>query len=142
MKRVFSAGAMISMVLGLALSLSAQQSTTTPSTQTPDTTTSPSTQSPDTTTTPSTQSPDTTVAQPQTQVDTSTQQRSAQSFEGKITRSGDKLVLQENASQTAYQLDDQDKAKPYEGKNVKVMATVDASNNTLHVVAITPVETD
>ena len=131
MKRVFSAGAMISMVLGLALSLSAQQSTTTPSTQTPDTTT-----------TPSTQSPDTTAAQPQTQVDTSTQQRSAQSFEGKITRSGDKLVLQENASQTAYQLDDQDKAKPYEGKNVKVMATVDASNNTLHVVAITPVETD
>lgn len=131
MKRVLSAGAMILMVLGLALSLSAQQSTTTPSTQTPDSTTSPSTQSPDTTT-----------AQPQTQVDTSTQQRSAQSFEGKITRSGDKLVLQENASQTAYQLDDQDKAKPYEGKNVKVMATVDASNNTLHVVAITPVETD
>ena len=131
MKRVLSAGAIIPMVLGLALSLSAQQSTTTPSTQTPDSTT-----------TPSTQSPDTTVAQPQTQVDTSTQQRSAQSFEGKITRSGDKLVLQENASQTAYQLDDQDKAKPYEGKNVKVMATVDASNNTLHVVAITPVETD
>jgi hypothetical protein len=122
---------MIPMVLGLALSLSAQQSTTTPSTQTPDATTSPSTQS-----------PDTTVAQPQTQVDTSTQQRSAQSFEGKITRSGDKLVLQENASKTAYQLDDQDKAKPYEGKNVKVMATVDASDNTLHVVAITPVDTD
>jgi len=131
MKRVLSAGAMIPMVLGLALSLSAQQSTTTPSTQTPDATTSPSTQS-----------PDTTVAQPQTQVDTSTQQRSAQSFEGKITRSGDKLVLQENASKTAYQLDDQDKAKPYEGKNVKVMATVDASDNTLHVVAITPVDTD
>jgi len=131
MKRVFSAGAMIPMVIGLALSLSAQQSTTTPSTQTPDSTTSLSTQS-----------PDTTVAQPQTQVDTSAQQRSAQSFEGKITRSGDKLVLQENASRTAYQLDDQDKAKQYEGKNVKVMATVDASNNTLHVVAITTVETD
>jgi hypothetical protein len=131
MKRVLSAGAVIPMVLGLALSLSAQQSSTTPSTQTPDSTTSPSTQS-----------PDTTVAQPQTQVDTSTQQRSAQSFEGKITRSGDKLVLQENASRTAYQLDDQDKAKAYEGKNVKVMATVDASNNTLHVVAITPVDTD
>ena len=131
MKRVLSAGAVIPMVLGLALSLSAQQSCTTPSTQTPDSTTSPSTQS-----------PDTTVAQPQTQVDTSTQQRSAQSFEGKITRSGDKLVLQENASRTAYQLDDQDKAKAYEGKNVKVMATVDASNNTLHVVAITPVDTD
>jgi ABC-type transport system substrate-binding protein len=130
MKRVLSAG-VIPMILGLALSLSAQQGTATPSTQTPDSTTSPSTQS-----------PDTTVAQPQTQVDTSTQQRSAQSFEGKITRSGDKLVLQENASQTAYQLDDQDKAKPYEGKNVKVMATVDASNNTLHVVAITPVDTD
>jgi glucose/arabinose dehydrogenase len=131
MKRVLSAGAMIPMILGLALSLSAQQSTTTPSTQTPDATT-----------TPATQSPDTTVAQPQTQVDTSAQQRSAHSFEGKITRSGDKLVLRENASQTAYQLDDQDKAKAYEGKNVRVMATVDASNNTLHVVAITRVDTD
>ena len=101
MKRLLSAGAI---VLGLALSLAAQQATTTPSTQ----------------------SPDTTVAQPQSQVDTSTQQRSAQSFEGKIMRSGDKLVLRENASKTAYQLDDQDKAKKFEGKDVKVMATVDA----------------
>jgi Protein of unknown function (DUF5818) len=126
MKRLLSAGAM---VLGLALSLSAQQTTTTPSTQSPETT-------------PSTQSPDTTMAQPQSQVDTSRQQRSAQSFEGKIMRSGDKLVLRENASKTAYQLDDQDKAKRFEGKDVKVMATVDAGANSLHVVDITAVETN
>jgi hypothetical protein len=117
MKRLLSAGAM---VLGLALSVAAQQSTTPPSTQ----------------------SPDTTVAQPQSPVDTSTQQRSAQSFEGKIMRSGDKLVLRENASKTAYQLDDQDKAKRFEGKDVKVMATVDASTNSLHVVDITAMETN
>jgi Protein of unknown function (DUF5818) len=126
MKRLLSAGAM---VLGSALSLSAQQTTTTPSTQSPETT-------------PSTQSPDTTMAQPQSQVDTSRQQRSAQSFEGKIMRSGDKLVLRENASKTAYQLDDQDKAKRFEGKDVKVMATVDAGANSLHVVDITAVETN
>jgi hypothetical protein len=126
MKRLLSAGAM---VLGLALSLSAQQTTATPSTQSPETT-------------PSNQSPDTTMAQPQSQVDTSRQQRSAQSFEGKIMRSGDKLVLQENASKTAYQLDDQDKAKRFEGKDVKVMATVDAGTNSLHVVDITAVETN
>lgn len=126
MKRLLSAGAM---VLGLALSLSAQQTTATPSTQSPETTQS-------------TQSPDTTMAQPQSQVDTSTQRRSAQSFEGKIMRSGDKLVLRENASKTAYQLDDQDKAKRFEGKDVKVMATVDARTNSLHVVDITAVETN
>ena len=126
MKRLLSAGAM---VLGLALGLSAQQATTTPSTKSPEAT-------------PSTQVLGTTTALPQSQVDTSTQQRSAQSFEGKIMRSGDKLVLQENASRTAYQLDDQDKVKKFEGKDVKVMATVDAGTNSLHVVDITAVETN
>ena len=48
--------------------------------------------------------------------------------------------MQDSATQTSYKLDDQDKAKQFDGKNVKVMATVDASTNTLHVVDITPSE--
>ncbi len=76
---------------------------------------------------------------PQQQTDAS-QQQSARSFEGKIAKSGDQLVLQESSTQTAYKIDDQEKAKKFEGKNVKVMATVDASTNTLHVVDITPSE--
>jgi uncharacterized protein HemX len=73
----------------------------------------------------------------QQQVDTQSQQ-SAQSFEGKIAKSGDKLVLQEASTQTAYQLDDQAKAKQFEGKDVKVTATMDSTTKTLHVVNITP----
>lgn len=41
-------------------------------------------------------------------------QQTARSFEGKITKSGGKLVLQELATETNYQLDDQLKAKQYE----------------------------
>lgn len=85
--------------------------------------------------TPSTQ--DRTAAQQQ--VDAQNQQ-SSRSFEGKIAKSGDKLVLQESSTQTAYQLDDQTKAKQFEGKSVKVTATMDPNTNTLHVVDITPSE--
>jgi len=66
--------------------------------------------------------------------------QSARAFEGKITKAGDKLVLQESSTQQAYQLDDQDKAKRFEGKKVKITATMDPNTNTLHVVDIAPVE--
>jgi hypothetical protein len=111
---------MVAVISGLALGLSAQRTTATPARQ----------------------DPDSSMSQTKSQVDTATPQRSAQSFEGTIMRSGEKLVLRENASKTAYQLDDQDKAKRYENKNVKVMATVDHESRVLHIVAITPVETD
>jgi Protein of unknown function (DUF5818) len=78
--------------------------------------------------------------QQQQQTDATNSQQSARAFEGKISKAGDKLVLQETSTQTAYQLDDQDKAKQFKGKAVKVMATLDPSTNTLHVVDITPSE--
>ncbi|HLZ43806.1 MAG TPA: DUF5818 domain-containing protein [Candidatus Sulfotelmatobacter sp.] len=76
----------------------------------------------------------------QSQTNATTPGESARSFEGKISKSGDQYVLQDNATSTSYKLDDQSKAKEYEGKNVKVMATMDSSTNTLHVVDITPSE--
>jgi hypothetical protein len=108
MKRLLAVVAMLGMT-GIGINLSAQQP---PASQTEDSA--------------------------QQKVGTQSQQRSAQSYEGKITKSGDKLVLQDSASQTAYQLDDQAKAKPFEGQTVKIMATMDSSTNTLHVVDITP----
>jgi len=114
MKRLLSIVALLGLT-GLGLNLSAQQS---PS---------------------SSQEPATAPQQQPT--DATSPQQSARSFEGKIAKAGDKLVLQENSTQTAYQLDDQDKAKQFEGKSVKVMATVDQSTNTLHVVDITASET-
>jgi len=116
MKRFLSVVALLA-VSGLGLSLSAQQ---TPST------------------TPST--PAQASSTPQQPADAANPSNSARSFEGKITKSGDSWVLQDKASQTSYKLDDQDKAKQFDGKDVKVMATMDASSNTLHVVDITPAE--
>jgi hypothetical protein len=78
-------------------------------------------------------------AQQQQQVDTQ-EMRSVQSFEGLIAKSGDKLVLQVPATQASYQLDDQIKAKQYEGKGVKVIATMNPNTNTLHIIDIVPSE--
>lgn len=82
------------------------------------------------------QNPSSAQQQRQQQVDT----QSARAFEGKITKAGDKLVLQDSSTRQAYQLDDQDKAKQFEGKNVKVTATMDPNTNTLHIVDIAPAE--
>jgi len=82
----------------------------------------------------STPSPDASV--PQSQTDATTSQPSARAFEGKIEKSGDAFVLQEIITQNSYKLDDQSKAKKFEGKDVRVMATIDPESNELHVVDI------
>jgi Protein of unknown function (DUF5818) len=74
---------------------------------------------------------------PQQETDTATPHQSARSFEGRIARVGDQFVLEDKAAQTSYRLDDQGKAKKCVGKNVKVMATMDAHSNLLHVIDIT-----
>ena len=76
----------------------------------------------------------------QQQVDTQSQEQSARSFEGKITKAGDKFVLQDSSTEQALQLDDQDRAKQFEGKSVKVTATMDPSTDMLHVVDIGPAD--
>jgi uncharacterized protein HemX len=85
---------------------------------------------------------DPTATSPQTQSQTDTSTESARNFEGKIMKSGGKLVLQDSSTQTAYQLDDQSKAMDYQGKNVRVVGTLDQTTNILHVVDITPEESE
>ena len=115
MKRLLTVFAMLAFS-GIGMNLAAQQS---PSTQTP-----------------STQDP-----MPQAQADPTSAQQSARSFEGRIAKSGDKLVLRESSTKTSYQLDDQSKAKQFQGKDVMVTATLDSSTNTLHVVDISAMDT-
>jgi len=67
-------------------------------------------------------------------------EQSARIFEGRVMRSGQELVLEDRASQTSYKLDEQEKAKIYLGQNVKVMAVMDSTSNTLRVIDITSVE--
>ena len=59
----------------------------------------------------------------------------AQSFTGKIVRTGDTYVLKVTGD-TTYQLDEQDQAKRYEDQNVKVTGNLDAGAKTIHVVKI------
>jgi hypothetical protein len=62
-------------------------------------------------------------------------QATRQSITGIIVREGEKYVL-EAGDNTTYQLDDQDKAKQYQDKRVRVVGKVDADTNTLHVESI------
>jgi hypothetical protein len=62
----------------------------------------------------------------------------AQTFTGKIAKSGSKLVLKDSATKTTYMLDDQDKAKQFEGQMVKVTGRLDAQTNMIRVAAIEP----
>jgi hypothetical protein len=59
-------------------------------------------------------------------------------FNGTITKSGNKLVLTAADSKTTYQLDDQQKAKDFLNKSVKVTGVLDASTGTIRVSAIDP----
>ena len=67
------------------------------------------------------------------------QQQEVKTFTGKITQTrGGKFVLLDTTNKVSYQLDDQDKAKEYDGQSVKVTGTLDAASNTIHVSSIEP----
>ena len=58
----------------------------------------------------------------------------AQTFTGTIVKDGSRYVLR--AAKQVYELDDQDRAKSYEGKQVKVNGNLDAKGDILHVINI------
>jgi Protein of unknown function (DUF5818) len=75
--------------------------------------------------------------QPEQQPDSSMNQQSdLKTFTGKVMKSGEKLVLKDSASKSTYKLDDQDRAKSFEGRNVKVIGTLDAATSTIRVTSI------
>jgi Protein of unknown function (DUF5818) len=55
-----------------------------------------------------------------------------QTFTGTVVKIGDKYVLRTTDNMT-YQLDDPDKAKEFEGKQVKVTGGLQAKNKVLHI---------
>jgi hypothetical protein len=56
-----------------------------------------------------------------------------QSFSGTIVKSGDKYMLQDEASGKTYDIDHQDEVQKFDGKRVKVKGTLDASGKTIHL---------
>jgi Protein of unknown function (DUF5818) len=79
-------------------------------------------------------------AKPQADSQTATQpqQDAARSLSGTIVKNGDQFVLTtpENVN---FQLDDQVRAKNYQGKQVKVTGTVDSTARKIHVQKIEPI---
>jgi lipopolysaccharide export system protein LptA len=77
-------------------------------------------------------SPDTPLAgqsnQPQ-----ATQDQKAKEFTGTIVKHGGTMMLNDSAANVSYKLDDQNKAKEYVGKQVRVTGTLDSSTNVIHV---------
>lgn len=67
--------------------------------------------------------------------DSQPQQPTAQAFTGTIARNSGKYVLKVSEG-TAYQIDDQEKARQYEGKQVKIAGSLDAKSNVLHMTSI------
>lgn len=58
----------------------------------------------------------------------------AQSFMGTIVKNGDRYILK--VASNAYQLDDQEWARKYEGKQVKVEGNLGTDGNSLHILGI------
>lgn len=59
-----------------------------------------------------------------------------QEFQGTIEKSGAKYILEDKASGAKYQLDKQDEAREFAGKDVKITGTLDPSSNTIEVSEI------
>ena len=64
--------------------------------------------------------------------DSTQKQPAAQAFTGTVVKSGETYVLKTSDNMT-YQLDDQARAKDYEGKQVQVTGSLDSSNNPIKV---------
>ncbi len=62
----------------------------------------------------------------------------AQTFTGKIAKAGGKYVLKDETTKSSYVLDDQDQAKSFEGKSVRVTGKLDTSSNTIRIATIEP----
>jgi hypothetical protein len=54
-------------------------------------------------------------------------------------KNGDKLVLYNKESKTAYNLADQDKATDYAAEKVSIVGTYDGPTKTIHIQSITAV---
>jgi hypothetical protein len=63
------------------------------------------------------------------------EQPQSQAFTGKILKDGGRFVLKTTGS-TTFQLADQSSVKEYENQDVKIIGTLDAGSNTIHVTKI------
>jgi hypothetical protein len=77
--------------------------------------------------------------QPKTDNGSASSDPETATFTGRIMKSGSNLVLEDADNKVTYLLDDQEKAKSFEGKSVKVTGQLDVATNTIHIAEIEPV---
>src|SRR5580704_3794411 len=79
-------------------------------------------------------------AQTQSQPDAQQDQQKKQTFVGKVikARNGQYALLTDEQAGKGVYLDDQEKAKAFEGKNVKVTGVLEIAKNLVHVSEIEP----
>lgn len=85
---------------------------------------------------PSATQPSATSPQSSPDQGSSASQANQSSFTGTVVNANGKYVLKTDSG--TYQLDDQDKAKQFEGKQVTVTGSLDSATSVLHVANITP----
>lgn len=62
----------------------------------------------------------------------------ALAFAGLVVKENGRILLKDPVTKMNYQLDDQLKARPYIGKQVKVIGRLDLNSNTIHIDSIEP----
>ena len=79
-------------------------------------------------------------AQSQSQPSAQQDEQKSQTFVGKVikARNGQYALLTDEQSGKGVYLDDQEKAKAFEGKNVKVTGTLEVAKNLVHITDIQP----
>jgi uncharacterized protein DUF5818 len=65
-----------------------------------------------------------------------TAKEDTKTFVGQIAQWQGEYVLFDTRTRVAYKLDDQKKARPYDGQKVKVKGTLDGQNNTIRISSI------
>lgn len=79
-------------------------------------------------------------AQSESQPNAQQEQQKSQTFVGKVikARNGQYALLTDEQAGKGVYLDDQEKAKAFEGKNVKVTGVLEIAKNLVHVTDIQP----
>jgi hypothetical protein len=73
-----------------------------------------------------------------TQPSADAQTQQALAFTGRVTEEQGHLVLKDPVTKMSYQFDDPSKAKPYVGKQVKVIGKLELKSNIIHIDSIEP----
>lgn len=77
---------------------------------------------------------------PQPQAGQQSDEKKTETFTGQVVkaRNGQYALLMDEQTGKGFYLDDQEKAKEYEGKNVKVTGVLEAAKNLIHISDIQP----